>query len=256
MADPPVVFYDDFEDNDVSDWSIGPLESDNLPGYYDPVYPDVHDGQIWGKGSGYSYPLYTWMVKPVEFNARGGLSLEVVGHSGTPWPNQANVFLLADSWPREGYVYTGGGQFNGEVVDAGFEGYRFMVYGESNQRIALMKYYYVGDTMTDEVLFSWSHNVVADQTYRLRRDGLGNWSLSYGNADGSNMQVAAIGSVPDSTFNNFGHVGVYMLRNQSALDYVEVSAIPVPGAAILGMIGIGMVGAFTRKRRLAHLTEG
>ena len=96
----PVVFYDDFEDNDVSDWSIGPLPTDHLSEYYDPVYPDVHDGQIWGKGSAYSSPFYTWMVKPVEFNAEGGLSLEVVGHSGTSWPNQANVFLLASTWPR------------------------------------------------------------------------------------------------------------------------------------------------------------
>jgi hypothetical protein len=33
------------------------------------------------------------------------------------------------------------------------------------------------------------------------------------------------------------------------------AAVPVPGAAILGMIGIGMVGAYSRKRRQAHVTE-
>jgi len=30
--------------------------------------------------------------------------------------------------------------------------------------------------------------------------------------------------------------------------------VPVPGAAVLGMIGIGMVGAYTRKRRQARIT--
>ena len=31
---------------------------------------------------------------------------------------------------------------------------------------------------------------------------------------------------------------------------------PTPGAVVLGMIGISMVGAYTRKRRLANVTEG
>lgn len=247
LADPPVVFYDDFEDNDVSDWNIGPLISDVGSHWYDPSYPDVHDGQIWGKGSGYSNPLYTWMVKPVEFNAEGGLALEVVGHSGTSWPNQANVYLFASTWPREGYVYTGGGQFNGEIVDADHEGYSFLLYGESNQRVVLTKHYYVGDTRTSEVLFNWNHNVVADQTYRLERDDLGNWSLSYGNADGSNMLPAPIGSVSDSTFNDFGHVGVDMFRNQSALDYIEVGAVPEP--ATLSLLGLGGLAMLRRRKK-------
>lgn len=234
---PPVVFYDDFEDNDVSDWDIGPLPWVADSSWYDPVHPAASDGRIWGKGSGYSGPFYTWMVKPVEFNAQGGLSLEIVGHSGTSWPNQANVYLLASTWPREGYVYTGGGQFNGEIVNARAEGYRFLLYGESNQRVLLTKHYYVGDALANEVLFTWSHNVAADQTYRLERDGLGDWSLSYGNADGSNMQLAPIGSVSDSTFNDFGHVGVDMFRSQSALDYIEVGAIPEP--ATMSLLGLG-----------------
>jgi len=36
---------------------------------------------------------------------------------------------------------------------------------------------------------------------------------------------------------------------------LSLNPVPVPGAAILGMIGIGMVGAYTRKRRLTHVTE-
>ena len=41
----------------------------------------------------------------------------------------------------------------------------------------------------------------------------------------------------------------------SVSNTVELTPVPVPGAAILGMIGIGMVGAYTRKRRIAHVTE-
>lgn len=36
---------------------------------------------------------------------------------------------------------------------------------------------------------------------------------------------------------------------------LSITPVPVPGAAILGMIGISMVGAYTRKRRQAHVTE-
>ena len=41
----------------------------------------------------------------------------------------------------------------------------------------------------------------------------------------------------------------------SLVKSVELTPVPVPGAAVLGMLGIGMVGAYTRKRRLAHVTE-
>lgn len=38
-------------------------------------------------------------------------------------------------------------------------------------------------------------------------------------------------------------------------NFDNLAPVPVPGAAVLGMIGIGMVGAYTRKRRQADVTE-
>jgi len=40
------------------------------------------------------------------------------------------------------------------------------------------------------------------------------------------------------------------------LDGLRFEVIPAPGTVLLGAIGLGMVGAYTRKRRLAHVTEG
>jgi len=59
--------------------------------------------------------------------------------------------------------------------------------------------------------------------------------------------------------NNLGQIvgtGVINGEWRAYLLTPESNVIPAPGAAILGMIGIGMVGAYTRKRRLTHVTEG
>ena len=131
--------------------------------------------------------------------ATDALALQVVGHSGTSWPNQATVYLFAGTWPREGTVYAGPGQYNGRLVDVPSEGYIFRLYGESNQRVELQRQYYNGGTYHSEWLFRWDHNVVSDQTYRLERDAAGQWSLYYGDADGQNMQPVPIGNVSDLT---------------------------------------------------------
>jgi len=40
------------------------------------------------------------------------------------------------------------------------------------------------------------------------------------------------------------------------LDGLKFEVIPAPGTVLLGAIGLGMVGACTRKFRMAHVTEG
>ncbi len=54
-----------------------------------------------------------------------------------------------------------------------------------------------------------------------------------------------------------GNVGLFAV-SQSPVYFsnLEYAVVPVPGATVLGMIGISMVGAYTRKRRLSHVTEG
>lgn len=54
-----------------------------------------------------------------------------------------------------------------------------------------------------------------------------------------------------------GNVGLFA-ASQSPVYFsnLEYAVVPVPGAAVLGMIGISMVGAYTRKRRLSHVIQG
>jgi len=44
-------------------------------------------------------------------------------------------------------------------------------------------------------------------------------------------------------------------RTQEQVGQDMQAPVPAPGAAILGMIGIGMVGAYARKHRLSDTTE-
>ncbi len=223
----PTVLYDDFDDNDITDWDIAPtrIPAGFLSEVYDPALPDVHDGRIWGKGSGYSPPLYTGAVKDVTFDASGSLVVEFVGRSGPSWPNQAVLYLMTPSWPDRGEVYAGAGQFNGKIVGAPPEGYMFNIYGESNKRVQLARYYFVGGEHTKQWLIQWSYNdVYNDHTYRFERDSAGNWKLYYGDADGSNMQLAPIAPVNDMTHTSFGYVFAEMFRNQSCFDYIQIEA--------------------------------
>ena len=232
----PTVLYDDFDDNDVTDWDIAPtiIPAGSLSEVYDPALPDVHDGRIWGKGSGYSSPLLTAAVKDVTFDASGSLVVEFMGRSGPQWPNQATVYLMAPSWPDRGEVYAGAGQFNGKIVGAPAEGYMINIYGESNKRVQLARYYFVGDQQIKQWLIQWSYNdVYNDHTYRFERDSEGNWKLFYGDADGSNMQLAPVAPVNDMTYTSFGYVIAEMFRNQSCFDYIRIESESAPKVPVV-----------------------
>jgi len=61
--------------------------------------------------------------------------------------------------------------------------------------------------------------------------------------DGVSRMYVTARPNPSNTLSN-----IYSASNSSPID-----PVPVPGAAILGMIGIGMVGAYSRKRRPARV---
>jgi len=247
-----VVFFDNFEDNDVSDWVGTPLVYNDLAiglgQVYEPPLPDVHDGWVWGKGSGFTNPRYTWIVRPATISAPGELAVEFVGHAG-PGISSTSVHLLATGWPRDGHVYGGPGYFQGEIVDAWAEGYEFSIGSGSSERfVHLRLHHFVGETRVTEVLFEWGfEGVVNDDTYRLERNSEGRWSLYYGEADGSNMSAAPIGEIRDLTFTSFGHVALAMFREDSALDYVRVEAVAEPPECCPGLggsLGDGLVAYY------------
>ena len=223
-----------------------------MPWFADPAYPTVSDGKIWAK------PLQNWMVKPATIDASGSLSLEIVAES----TGENAVFLLADTWPREGYIYQGGGQYNGLLVDANREGYAVMIHGGSWQEVLLTKHEYIGGTRVTDHIVTWNptwdpsnHNMAEPRTYRVERDVFGSWSLFYGDADGQNMQDALI-SLSDLTFSSFSHVGVRMHNEPSAFDSIRVSAessgpIPEPFSATLALLGLAGLGIALGRRGVA-----
>ncbi len=221
----PTFFYDDFDDNDVTDWDIAPtiIPAGSLSEVYDPALPDTFDGRIWGKGSGYSPPLYTGAVKDITFDASGSLIVEFVARSGPSWPNQAVLYLMTPAWPDRGEIYEGSGQFHGRIVGASAEGYGFRIYGESNRRVELERRYFDGVTLQREFLFQWQFPAPADihndHLYRFERDALGNWKLFI---DGGPDLMG--GGVNDLTFTSFGYVFAEMFRNQSCFDYIQIEA--------------------------------
>ena len=100
-----------------------------------------------------------------------------------------------------------------------------------------------------------------------------NWDLAGPGGQGTGLKMFLNGNlvgseIPDATAGGFwGVTGdpfdqVLLTTGTQGgsaetyeMDNMVYGQVPVPGAAILGMIGIGMVGAYTRKRRLAHVTQ-
>jgi len=111
--------------------------------------------------------------------------------------------------------------------------------------------------------------------YGLAWDGANMWSVTGpagGGAPGereiykhdTNGDIIEIWHYPPADDPNLGSYGGYATGIAFAngqmwyCDYDKdqiIQAIPAPGAAVLGMIGIGMVGAYTRKRRLPDASQ-
>ncbi len=220
-AEMTTLFSDDYD----YVWDATPVPKYLLDRYIG--MPNVSGGVARGIGSGYAPPLYTWMVKPLTFTS-DELEVTLRGQSGPSWPNAASVCLMDASWGGHGQIGTG---------------YGFRIYGESsNYRFVISKdgwggedlaSYYIGSTITD-----W-------HTYVVSRDAAGNWELTM---DGVTQSPSFMN--PDLSYTDFTHIGSFLYRDQSALDYVEVKVIPTPGALVLSGIGVGFLSWLRRRRTL------
>jgi hypothetical protein len=90
-AEMKIVFSDSYD----AVWDANPVPKSVLDSYIG--VPNVSGGVARGIGSGYSPPLYTWMVEPLTFTA-DTLEVTIRGQSGGQTPNRASIFLMDASW--------------------------------------------------------------------------------------------------------------------------------------------------------------
>ena len=219
MAYMSELFYDDFDDGNYDGWSLTNPYSGNPSN--PPVVVFSPEGySLGGVGSGYGGDggLNVFITHPLSLNNIGELSIEMRAKSGTQWPNSVTTSLHGEgNW------------------------YRGMDYGESNQKADFGSY-------VNGVEYMYRHPINASpwRDFAWTRDADGWWSLSI---DGL---VEAANFRQDNQLTSFDRIGIELLRNQSEIEWVRISGnvVPVPGAFLLGSIGVGFVSWLRRRREL------
>jgi len=206
------VLYDNFDDDDISDWPlrVSP-KGDPMPD------PSVAGGIVSGVGSGYYQPgLHATMGRAVDFDAAGGLVVEMRAVAGSQSPNSTKLTLVSEGWGTQTWG-----------------GYTLLVYGEGNRRFELQRFQngqmvLLGQYALGTSVHSW-------HTYKVVRDDEGNWSLYI---DGAEQTGAHFGA--DLTHSEFDHITMFFHRNQSRCDWVKIEAAaeepPPPEITISGVV--------------------
>ena len=205
----PLLFQDDFNDNDIGDWKNRPIVKDIVGDERKSRHPmsKVADGKVRGAGGGYNYSC-PWMIKACKLDGAGEMSVFFRGKSGPALMNQAAVWLLADSW-------------QGNMKPAA--GYQLLLYGEGAKRLSVYRY---DETGSREIArFTIGTAIHSQHTYLVRRDARGNWSASM---DGKRLpRGAKDAGTPDLTFRDmtykdFSFLGIHFNSAQSEFDFVGI----------------------------------
>jgi len=223
LANISVVLYDNFDDGTYNGWSVTYSPHPAYPTYstYPPDIVSSPQGYaLRGISSGYhSNPASTFISTPFNVSNVGPLTLEMRAKSGPDWPNSIELVLFS-----------------------GQDFYRVRDHGEANKQA-------VFGTYVNSIEYNYLHSI-GDRAYEwhdfaLSRDSAGWWSLKI---DGT-AEVADF--YQDTQLTSFDFIGIQLLRNQSEIEWVRVSAevVPVPGALLLGTVGLGVSSLLCRRHR-------
>jgi len=215
-----VVVYDNFDDGNFDGWLSTPYWgwAGTLPN----VVSSPEGYALQGVGSGYSQDpgLEVYISHPVTLSNVGALRIEMRARSGSQWPNASEILLTR-----------------------GNDAYLFADYGEGNQMAQFVAN--INGTWGPDCRYPI--NATPWHDFAWARDAIGWWSLSI---DGQELWH---NFVQENRLTSFDGIGLHPLRNQSEIEWVRVTAevVPVPGAVLLGAIGLGFANYMLKRRSVS-----
>lgn len=231
LGDLSVVLNDNFDDGNYDGWTVGDPFAPPGSDIRAPAIVSSPEGYaLRGTGSGYGANWCNELTRNLSLNSIGRLTIEMRAKSGPQLPNQVYVQLGQGDWPN---------QTEYMVVD----------YGEGNRAADWVRYTQLGPGAGDQDLYRWpiGNRAYEWHTFAWTRDRDGWWSLSI---DGL---VEAPRFRQDASLTSFDGIVLTMFHDQSELEWVRVSAeaVPLPGAVVLGAIGLGFANYLLKRRSVS-----
>jgi hypothetical protein len=204
-----VVLYDNFDDGNYNGWA----NADHIPS------PGITPPSVVSSPEGFAIAGVASRVTPIThpLDVTGAMEVSFEMRATSGWGVDSTMILWAEADYPTGALY-GGYSYERRA--------RFVILYDGIERI----FDYGGITGWHD--FKWA------------RDAQGWWSFYL---DGSNVYP---NFVRDSHLTSFTHFDLGNVNGGSQIEWVRVSAeaVPLPGAVLLGTIGLGFANYVLRRR--------